>query len=48
LRNASNRFETFTLLAIDDLGQRVRGCVHVVSVQMPRGVIELRGRGCPR
>ena len=43
-----HRQETFTLLAVDDLGQRVRGCVHVASVQMPRGVIELRGRGCLR
>jgi hypothetical protein len=43
-----NRCETFTLLAIDDLGQRVRGCVHVASVQMPTGVIELRGHGLLR
>ena len=40
-----HRQERFTLLAIDDLGQRVRGCVEVASVQMPRGVIELRGYG---
>ena len=37
--------EKFTLLAVDDLGHGVRGCVHVASVQMPRGVMELRGRG---
>ena len=37
--------ETFTLLAVDDLGQRVRGCVHLASVQMPTGVVELRGSG---
>ena len=43
-----NRHETFTLLAIDDFGQRVSGCVHVASVQMPRGVIELRGHGAAR